>query len=101
MIAGTKTKGGPDIISVEVQGSKGSWREFYFDTTDTGDHGYYRLHGTATFQNGVVQALQGKWTLNGGTGKLKGIKGGGTCTGKGEANGELTYECKGEYYPAK
>lgn len=100
-IAGTKSKEGPDIIFVEIQGNNGDWREFYVDTTDTGDKGYYRLHGTATFKDGALQDLRGKWTLNGGTGKLKGIKGSGTCTGKGEADGGVSYECEGQYWAPK
>jgi len=100
-IAGTKSKEGPDIISVEIQGNRGEWNEFYVDTTDTGDKGYYRLHGTAVFRNGALQDLQGKWTLKGGTGKLKGIKGNGTCTGKGQADGGVSFECEGQYWPPK
>ena len=100
-IAGTKSKEGPDIISIEIQGNKGNWSEFYVDTTDTGDKGYYRFHGTATFKEGALQDVQGKWTLNGGTGKLRGIKGSGTCTGKGEADGGVSYQCEGQYWAPK
>jgi hypothetical protein len=100
-IAGTKTKEGPDIIYVEIQGNHGDWREFYVDTTSTGDTGYYRLHGTAIFKDGTLQSLRGRWTLDGGTGKLQGIKGSGTCTGKGEADGGVSYECEGEYSAPK
>jgi len=100
-IAGTKSKGGPDIIFVELQGNKGSWHEFYVDTTDNGDHGYYRLHGTATFKDGTLQELRGRWTLEGGTGKLKGIRGSGTCIGKGEADGGVSFDCKGQYQAPK
>lgn len=100
-IAGTKSKGGPDIIVVEAQGNKGNWSEFYVDTTDNGDHGYYRFHGTANFKEGALQDIRGKWTLTGGTGKLKGIKGSGTCTGKGEEGGGVSFECEGQYQAPK
>jgi hypothetical protein len=100
-IAGTKSKAGPDIISVEIQGNNGDWREFYVDTTDNGDKGYYRFHGTATFRDGALKELRGKWTLSGGTGKLKGIKGSGACTGKGDASGGVSYECEGQYWAPK
>ena len=95
-IAGTKTKGGPDIISVELHGTTADWSEFYVDTADTGDKGYYRFRGTATFKDGIMQDLTGKWTLVGGTGKLNGVKGSGTCTGKGEQSGAVTFDCKGK-----
>lgn len=39
-IAETKLGGGPDIISIEIQGSTGDCREFYVDTADNGDKGY-------------------------------------------------------------
>ena len=48
-------------------------------------------------QAGVLQSMQNKWKIVGGTSKLKGIKGQGTCTGKGAPEGGLTFDCTGEY----
>jgi hypothetical protein len=41
--------------------------------------------------------MQNKWQIVGGTAKLKGIKGAGTCNGKGTPDGGLTFECAGDY----
>jgi hypothetical protein len=41
--------------------------------------------------------MRNKWQIAGGTAKLKGIKGQGTCTGKATPEGGLAFECQGEY----
>ena len=43
----------------------------------------------------------GNDTLVGGTGKLKGLKGQGTCKGKGASDGSVTWDCEGTFEPAK
>jgi hypothetical protein len=40
---------------------------------------------------------QNKWQITGGTGKMKGIKGSGTCKHTPEQGGYLDYACTGEY----
>ena len=58
---------------------------------------YYRYEGTAVLQGGALQTMQNKWQIVGGTAKLKGIKGQGTCNGKGTPDGGLDFECAGDY----
>jgi hypothetical protein len=48
-------------------------------------------------KEGIFQSAEVTWTITGGTGKLKGLKGKGTSRGKGAADGTSTWEAEGEY----
>lgn len=72
-------------------------------TYSNGDKGYTRATGTG---DAKAMTLSGKWTFSVGTGKLRGIKGGGTYTCKmksSEPGGGYTCDVEGEYTlpPAK
>ena len=87
--------------SEEVTGNSSRSREFYVDTMENGDKAFYRYEATTTLKGGAPQASQGQWTLTGGTGKLKAVKGKGTCKATAfEPDGALTFECEGEYTAA-
>ena len=97
-IGGIKNKEGVGTVSEEVTGDTARSREVYVDTMESGDKAFYRYEATTTLKGGVPQSSQGRWTLMGGTGKLKAIQGKGTCKVVGfEADGGLTFECEGEY----
>ena len=100
-IEGVKNKEGVGSISGEVTGNAARSREFYVDTMENGDKAFYRYEATTTLKAGAPQASQGQWTLTGGTGKLKAVKGKGTCKATAfEPDGALTFECEGEYTAA-
>ena len=100
-MAGSETKEDVVTISIDIRGNKGRTHGYAVSTLASGDKFLARLDGTATLQDGVVNTDNGKWTLIGGTGKLKGATGGGTYTGKGGPEG-VTFEVEGEYrLPAK
>jgi hypothetical protein len=66
-------------------------------TFSNGDKAYNRGSGPIDPKTGI---MSGKWTYAGGTGKLRGIKGGGayTCKSKSpEPNAGMTCELEGEY----
>jgi hypothetical protein len=97
-IAGVKSKEGVGTVSEEVTGDTARSREVFVDTMENGDQGFYRYEATTTLKEGKPQTSQGRWTLTGGTGKLKGIQGKGTCKATTfEADGGLTFECAGDY----
>ena len=81
----------------EVTGEKGQVWGMYVDTLANKEKVYYRYEGTAVMKDGALQTMQNKWQIVGGSDKLKGIKGQGTCTGKGTPDGGLTFDCQGEY----
>jgi hypothetical protein len=100
-IAGTQTKEDQVTISTENHGNKGNSHGYAVGTMANGDKFFVRLQGAATLKDGAVDTEEGKWTMTGGTGKLKGIKGGGMYKGKGGPEG-TTAEVEGEYqFPTK
>jgi hypothetical protein len=101
MIAGVASKEGVGVSTVEADGEVSRSRGVYVDTMENGDKAHYRFESSATAKDGQVKLTSHKWQLMGGTGKLKGVKGQGTCTGGGAADGDVTYECEGEYTAEK
>ena len=100
-IEGIKNKEGVATVSEDVTGDTARSREVFVDTMENGDKAFYRYEATTTLKAGAPQASQGQWTLTGGTGKLKAIKGKGTCKATAfEPDGALTFECEGEYTAA-
>ncbi len=73
---------------------------FEVDTLDDGEHLTFRIMGTVLAEHGPA-TTSGRWSYMRGTGKYKGIKGGGTYQGKLDADGGLTLELEGAYVPAE
>jgi hypothetical protein len=73
----------------------------FVDTLASGDKVFYRYHGTQTWKDAKFESGNNKFTLAGGTGKFKDVKGEGTCTGKGNADGSSTWTCEGTYSVGK
>jgi hypothetical protein len=68
-------------------------------TMDNGDKVYYTYEGSAS--TAVTKPFSLKWKLLSGTGKYKGIKGSGTCSGKFNADGSYDVGCTGTYSVGK
>ncbi len=68
-------------------------------TMDNGDKIFYKYEGSAPAD--MKKPASNKWTIEGGTGKQKGIKGSGGCTGMRNADGSSDYSCSGSYSMAK
>jgi len=68
---------------------------YYNATTDDGDKVHYTYEGSASTD--TTKPPANKWKIVGGTGKCKGIKGSGTCSGKAAADGSYDWECTGTY----
>lgn len=62
-------------------------------TLDSGDKVYYTYEGTEPTD--PKKPLSDKWKIVSGTGKQKGIKGSGTCTGKQNEDGSSDWTCTG------
>ncbi len=96
-IGGSPSKEGAFAEHGEVTGNKGHVSGTYVETLANGEKVYYRYEGTSVLQAGALQTMQNKWKIVGGTAKLKGITGQGTCSGKGTPDGGLDFECTGDY----
>jgi hypothetical protein len=69
----------------------------FVETFDSGDKIFYTYQATGTMKDSAFQVGENKYRITGGTGKMKGIKGSGTCKTTGSADGGLEYTCTGEY----
>jgi len=68
-------------------------------TMDNGDKVYWTYEGSASTD--ITKPVSLKWKILSGTGKYKGIKGSGTCSGKFNADGSADWECTGTYSTGK
>jgi hypothetical protein len=76
--------------------AKFNFHGYYIATTDDGDKIHYMYEGSAATD--VTKPLANKWKIVGATGKHKGIKGSGTCSGKAAADGSAyDWDCTGTY----
>ena len=97
-LAGVQSKTGEDTTFSEANGAKSRDTGYHITAMENGDQFVVRFSGsTTTDKNGVVLAQSGTWSFVNGTGKLKGITGKGTYTGKGAADGSVTSDIEGEY----
>jgi hypothetical protein len=96
--AGVLDKEGIDTDFAEISGNTSRARGYEVDTLANGDKVSFRYEATLTLKDGVAQSGEPRWTLFGGTGKLKGIKGKGSCKlTSAAADGSSTWDCEGEY----
>lgn len=96
-IAGIAAKSGVDVATGEVNGATVRDSGYHTATMDNGDKYTVRFSGNATMGKDNSGALDGKWSFVSGTGKLKGIKGGGTYKGTANADGSGDVTVDGDY----
>ncbi len=68
-------------------------------TMENGDKVYYTYEGSASTD--ITKPVSQKWKILSGTGKYKGIKGSGTCSGKFNTDGSVDIGCTGTYTMGK
>ena len=67
-----------------------------FDATmDNGDMAYYSYEGSGPTD--ISKPVSNKWKIVGGTGKHKGMKGSGSCSGTRHEDGSSDWACTGTY----
>jgi hypothetical protein len=96
LILGAKTKDGVAVSFTERMEGTLHIHGFETDTLDDGEKLTWQSMGQVLAEKGPVDS-NGRWSLMRGTGKFKGIKGGGTYEGKLEANDVLTLQLDGVY----
>lgn len=101
-LAGTQTKDDLGTNSMEITEFGAKVEGYVVGTLANGDKIYVRTAGKDTYKNGNPISSAGTWSFTGGTGKTAGITGGGTYTGKPDADGNFVIEVRGQYtLPAK
>jgi hypothetical protein len=99
-IKGAKSKDGVAVIFSEKMEGALHTNAFEVDTLDDGEKLTMHRNGQILGEKGPATA-KGRWNFMRGTGKFKGIKGGGTYEGKLEADDVLTLEFDGIYDPSE
>jgi hypothetical protein len=68
---------------------------YFISTTESGEKVHYTYEGSGSTD--PAKPTSNKWKIVGATGKLKGSKGSGSCSGKLGADGSNDTECTGTY----
>jgi hypothetical protein len=98
-ILGTKTKEGEWDSFIERMEGTLRPHSYEIDTMDDGDKITFQTMGHVDSDKNPT-ATKGRFSYMRGTGKFKGMKGGGTYEGNIDANDVMTLEFEGEYEPA-
>jgi hypothetical protein len=96
-VGGAASKAGVFSEHGEVSEDHSKASGVYVETFDSGDKIFYTYQATGTMRDSAFQAGENKYQITGGTGKMKGIEGSGTCKTTGTADGGLEYTCTGQY----
>jgi len=96
-IGGVREQEGTGTEFAEVTGNKTSGHGIFVETMANGDKIHFNYQTTASLKDGHMQSGSDKWQATRGTGKFKGIKASGTCTGTGAADGSTNWTCTGTY----
>ncbi len=91
-VAGVQDKDGTDSGMADLHAGAGTSHGYYVDNMANGDKAYVHWQGKES-----KDGSEGKWTYTGGTGKFKGLKGGGTYKSKRAQDGSSTVDVDGEY----
>lgn len=100
-IEGVKEKEGMGTEFDDAKGNTVRLHGVFIDSLAHADKIFVSYQGTATTEKGQAQSVSNTWSISDGTGKLKGVKGKGSCKGEGNADGSTTFECAGDYTLAK
>jgi hypothetical protein len=99
-VLGAKTKDGVAVDFIEQMEGGLHVHGFETDTLDNGEKITWQSMGQVLGIKGPATS-KGRWSLMRGTGKFKGVKGGGTYEGKLDADDVLTLEFEGVYDPSE
>jgi hypothetical protein len=96
-IGSDKAKEGTNVATVEVTATRGVGNGAHVSTMESGDKFFVSYQYISPMKDGKPGETSGKWSYTGGTGKLKGVKGGGTFKVTFGQDGTSTAEVEGEY----
>jgi len=96
-IAGVALKDEIDTVSSDMTGTTSRDRGYGVGSTASGDKYFVRFDGTTTYKGETPTTATCTWSFSGGTGKLRGLTGKGTCTGTYDATGAAVFDVVGEY----
>lgn len=80
-IGGERVKNEEDAVVSDATGNSSEDRGYGVGTVANGDKYFVHFKGTSTLKGGAPVSASCTWKFTGGTGKLKGLTGKGTCKG--------------------
>ena len=95
--AGVKEKEGTATEFEEVKNGKLTGHGVFVETFANGDKATFTYQPMATIKDGRIAGMSNMWQAVSGTGKFKGLKASGTCTGMGTPEGGSNLTCNGTY----
>ena len=96
-MAGSRLKEDDDTIVSDISGNVSRDKGFFVSILASGDKAFGHFEGPTTLKDKAPVSTAGTFSFTGGTGKLKGVKGKGTFTGKFSPDGTSTFQIEGEY----
>jgi hypothetical protein len=96
-LAGVALKDENDVYTSDMGATTSHDQGYGVGTLANGDKYFVRFQGTTTIANNAPVSATCTWTFAGGTGKVKGLTGKGTCTGKFDASGAAVFDIQGVY----
>jgi hypothetical protein len=96
-IAGEAVKSEVDVAFSDAAGSTSRDLGYGVGTVANGDKYFVRFEGTTNLKGEMPTTAKCTWAFTGGTGKLKGLTGKGTCTGTFDAKGGAVFDVVGDY----
>lgn len=96
-LAGVRLKDEEDTFVSEVSGNTSRDRGYGVGNLANGDKYFVRFDGTTMYKNNAPATATCTWSFTGGTGKVKGLTGKGTCKGAFDASGAIVFDIQGDY----
>jgi len=96
-LGGNRLKDEADTFTSDVTGNLSHDRGYGVGSLASGDKYFVRFKGTTTLKGEAPVGAQCTWKFTGGTGKLKGLTGKGTCTGTFSTDGTSSWDIQGDY----
>lgn len=95
--AARRQKDEDDAIASDATGNTSHDRGYGVGSVGNGDRYFVHFKGTTALKDGAPVSSDCTWKFTGGTGKLNGINGKGTCKGTFRPDGTASWDIKGEY----
>ena len=96
-LAGVALKDEEDVYTSDMSGKTSHDKGYGVGTLANGDKYFVRFEGTTNYEKNAPVNATCTFNFTGGTGKLKGLTGKGTCNGKFDATGAAVFDIKGDY----
>jgi hypothetical protein len=96
-VGGERLKSETSVVTSDIHGTQSHDRGYIAGSVANGDKYFVRFEGTGTMKDKMPHDGRCTWSFTGGTGKLAGISGKGTCKGTFAQDGTASFEIEGAY----